>query len=122
MTITKDQIIALEHQLVEGIKKSDVAFLDKVLHNDLLFLAPNGHIITKAMDLASHQAGEMLVEQLVPTIENINIIHDTAIVVVVYDTKGTMLGNPIQGRFRYIRMWKRFEDGLKVVGGSCFQL
>ncbi len=122
MNVTKNEIIELENKLVEGIKKGDITFLDKILHNDLLFLAPNGQIITKAIDLASHQAGEMIVEQLIPTIEDINVIDDTAIVVVVYNTKGTMLGNPIQGQFRYIRIWKQFPDGLKVIGGSCFQL
>lgn len=120
--ITETEIINLENELVEGIKKSDITFLDKILHNDLLFLAPDGQVITKAIDLASHQAGEMVIEQLIPTIEKINIIDDTAVVVVVYDTKGAMLGNPIQGRFRYIRIWKQFSDGLKVIGGSCFQI
>ena len=122
MNITKNEIIELENKLVDGIKKSDIVFLDKVLHDDLLFLAPNGQIITKTIDLASHQSGEMLVEELILTIENVNVINDTAIAVVVYKTKGTMLGNPIQGKFRYIRIWKKFPDGLKVIGGSCFQL
>jgi len=45
-----------------------------------------------------------------------------AIVVAIYDTKGIMLGNPIQGQFRYIRIWKQLNDGLKVIGGNCFQL
>lgn len=85
-------------------------------------MAPNGQIITKAIDLASHRAGEMLVEQLILTIENITIFDDTAIVVVVYTTKGTMLGNPIQGLFRYIRIWKQFPDGMKVIAGSCLQV
>lgn len=122
MKITKNEITDLENRLVEGIKNSDIAFLDKVLHNELLFIAPNGQIITKAIDLASHQAGEMIVEQLIPTIKEINILDDTAIVVVDYSTKGTMLGNPIEGQFRYIRIWKQFPDGLKVIGGSCFQI
>lgn len=122
MKITKNEITDLENKLVDGIKNSDITFLDQVLHNDLLFLAPNGQIITKAIDLASHQAGEMIVEQLILTIEEINIVDDTAIVVVVYNTKGTMLGSPIQGQFRYIRIWKQFPDGLKVIGGSCFHL
>lgn len=104
MKITKNEITKLENTLVEGIKNSDITILDNVLHNDLLFLAPNGQLITKAIDLASHQAGEMIVEQLTLKIENINIIDDTAIVVVVYNTKGTMLGSPIQGQFRYIRI------------------
>jgi ketosteroid isomerase-like protein len=122
MQISKDHIIGLEYALIKAISTSDVEFLDRVLHDDLRFLAPNGQVITKAMDLASHRGGEMVVDEIIPTIEEIKIIDDTAIVVIVYDTKGKMLGNPIEGRFRYIRMWKQFSDGLKVIGGSCFKL
>jgi ketosteroid isomerase-like protein len=122
MSISKTEIIDLEHKLLEAIRNSDISFLDKALHEDLLFMVPNGQVITKAMDLASHRAGEMQVEQLVSTIEEINVMDDTAVVAVVYDTKGTMLGNPIEGKFRYIRVWKKFPDGVKVIGGSCFKL
>lgn len=122
MQITKEKITELENKLAEAIKSSDLAFLNKVLHDDLLFLTPNGQMITKAMDLASHQSGEMIVEQLVDRIEAINIIDDTAVVGIVYDTKGSMLGNPIEGQFRYIRIWKEFTDGIKVIGGCCMQL
>ena len=96
MQITKERITELENKLAEAIKSSDLAFLNKVLHDDLLFLAPSGQMITKVMDLASHRAGEIIVEQLVDRIEEINIIDDTAVVGVVYDTKGSMLGNPIE--------------------------
>ncbi|RDC66234.1 nuclear transport factor 2 family protein [Adhaeribacter pallidiroseus] len=116
------EIIEIENKLLQGIQTSDLALLDKLLHNDLLFIAPNGQVVTKEMDLASHQAGEMEVEQLTAEFEDIKIIGDNAIVVVVYDTKGKMLGNPILGQFRYIRVWKKFSDGLKVIGGSCFKV
>jgi hypothetical protein len=122
MDVRKEEILDLENKLSVAIKNSDVIFLDKILHDDLLFLAPNGHVITKEMDLASHRAGEMVVEELVPAFENVKIIDDTAVVVVVYETKGTMLGNPIEGKFRYIRIWKSFGGDLKVIGGSCFQI
>ena len=115
----KEEIIEIENKLIQGIKTSDLKLLGKILHDDLLFIAPNGQTITKEMDLASHRSGEMEVEQLIANFEDIKIIGDNAIVVVVYDTKGTMLGNPIQGQFRYIRIWKMFADGLKVIGGSC---
>lgn len=122
MEITRAEITDLEDKLLEAIKKSDVPFLDKILHDDLLFMVPGGNVITKALDLASHRAGEMVVEEIIPSIEQINIIEDTAVVTVVYDSKGSMLGNPIRGKFRYIRFWKQFPDGLKVIGGSCAQL
>ena len=122
MKLLKEDIIDIENKLVEGIKHSDVKFLDAVLHDQLLFIVPNGQVITKETDLASHTAGHMSVEKLEAVIEDIRVIDETAIVVVVYDTKGTMLGESIKGRFRYIRIWKLFDEGLKVIGGSCIQL
>lgn len=122
MEIKKQEILDLEEKLIKGISTSDVSFLETILHDDLLFLAPNGQVITKAIDLASHRSGDMVVEKITSAIEDIKLINDTAIVVMVYDTRGTMLGNPIEGKFRYIRIWKKFNDGIKVIGGSCFKI
>jgi len=96
--------------------------LEKILHDDLLFIAPNGQMVNKQMDLTAHRSGEMEVEQLTANFERINIMGDNAVVVVVYNTKGRMLGKAIQGQFRYIRIWKMFADGPKVIGGSCCQV
>lgn len=120
--MNREEVIEIESTLLRGIKISDVNLLAKLLHDDLLFIAPTGQIVTKEMDLASHRAGDMKVEELIATVEEVNIIGDTATVVVVYKTKGTMLGTPMEGRFRYIRIWKKFSDGFKVIGGSCFKI
>lgn len=122
MKITRAEIINLENQLLEAIRKHDTSFLEKKLHDDLLFMIPSGSVITKEMDLASHRSGEMVVEEIRSEIEQINTIEDVVVVTVVYDTKGSMLGNPIQGKFRYIRFWKQFPDGMKIIGGSYAQL
>ena len=118
----REDILEIENLLIHGIMTSDLKLLDKILHDDLLFIAPGGETVTKEMDMNSHRAGEMVVEHLVPKFEHIKILDDNAIVVVVYDTKGRMLGNPIQGQFRYIRIWKKFPDGMKVIGGSCSKI
>jgi hypothetical protein len=122
MPLHTDDIKELEQKLIEGIQSGDIKFLDKILHDNLLFLIPDGRVITKDDDLASHKAGEMIVDKIDSTIEQIKLFGDTAVVVVVYDTKGKMLGNPIEGKFRYIRIWKRFSEGIKVIGGSCYKL
>jgi ketosteroid isomerase-like protein len=122
MNVNETEIIKLENQLIEAIKASDVVALDKLLHNDLLFLAPNGQVITKAMDLASHQANEMIVEELTPTFEAIHCMNDTAVITLVYATKGKMLGQPIDGQYRYIRVWKKDNNELKIIAGSCMKL
>jgi hypothetical protein len=120
--IDKATVLELERKLLEGIKAGDIGYLENVLHRDLLFLAPNGQVITKEMDLASHRRGDMVVQRVESAVEEIRILGDMATVIVVYDTKGTMLGNPIQGRFRYIRIWKQVETGWQVLGGACTPL
>jgi ACR3 family arsenite efflux pump ArsB len=120
--MTKDLITELEYLLIQAIKSSDVSFLDTILHEDLLFIIPGGQTITKQMDLDSHRARQMVVEKLVPSFEEIRIIGDIAIVVVIYDTKGRMMDTPIEGKFKYIRYWKKFPEGPKIIGGSCTAL
>ncbi len=122
MTLQKTDIEQMEMLLIDGIRSSNIPFLDATIHDDLLCLAPDGKTITKAMDLASHKAGEMVVDQLTATMEDIRIIGDTAVATIYYDTKGKMLGHPIEGRFKYIRVWKKFDDGLKVIAASCMKI
>jgi len=122
MAIGKSDILAIENDLIEAIKKNDIGFLDRVLHDELVFLAPDGQIVTKQMDLDSHRRGDMIVDHLIPSFGDVRISDDIATVVVVYETKGSMLGRPIQGKFRYLRVWKEFGDGLKVVAGCCSML
>jgi len=122
VAIDKSSVLENEERLIGAMRRDDVGYLGRILHDGLVFMAPNGQVVTKQMDLDSHSRGEMIIESLVPAYEDVRIVEDTATVVVVYETKGTMLGKPIQGRFRYIRVWKEFADGLKVIAGSCFML
>jgi ketosteroid isomerase-like protein len=120
--ITREQIVEAENKLLEAIKISDVSTLDKMLHDDLLFITPDGQTVTKRMDLDSHRAGTMVVEEITSTIEIINLIENTAVSTVIYQTKGKMLGKPIAGKFKYIRVWRLFDETWKVIGGSCTQI
>jgi ketosteroid isomerase-like protein len=122
MTITKQQVIDLESRLIEAISANDSTWLEQHLHEDLLFLGPGGQIITRQVDLDSHRKHEMVVAHLIPTFEEIRIMGDTVTVVVVYDTRGTMLGQPIEGNIRYVRVWKMIDDRLQVIAGSCHML
>lgn len=120
--ITAAQVEQMELSLVEAIKRSDVNSLDQILHNELRAMGPDGRIITKDMDLGAHRSGGMVVHELEASIEEINIIGDSAISVVVYDTKGEILGQPLAGQLKYLRVWKKFDDELKVIAASCFKL
>ena len=62
-------ILKRENDLLEAIKSSDIVHLDKLLHDDLLFISPGGQAVTKQMDLDAHRSGAMIVESLKPTVE-----------------------------------------------------
>lgn len=120
--IFKDHIMEAEGLLLQAMKTSDVPALETMLHDDLLFIAPNGQAITKTIDLDTHRSGVMRVDEMLPDMEQINIVGDNAIVILNLQIKGTMAGDPVEGKFRYIRVWKRTGDGLKIIAGSCTQV
>lgn len=122
MELTKTTIEQLEHQLAEAIRVNDIDLLDEMLHDDLLCIIPGGVTITKAMDMASHRAGDMQVDKLDLTIEEIRIIDNTAISTTRYNTKGTLQGNPMEGELKYIRVWKVTNNKVQVIAASCMPL
>jgi Domain of unknown function (DUF4440) len=114
-----EAVVNAEIELLRAIKKADISVLEKMLHDDLLFNLPDGNTITKEFDLESYRLGKMHIESLEASDQIINIINDVAIVAVTVSLWGTYDGNPLVGAYRYIRVWKQFEENLKVIAGSC---
>jgi hypothetical protein len=120
--INREDIIEAENKLFKAQLVSDVPMLDLLLHDDLIAVAPTGQVLTKAMDLDAHKAKTMVIEDASTEINEIKITGDTALSIVTMTAKGKMLGTPLEGKFRYFRVWKRFDDTLKVIGASFMQL
>lgn len=122
MTLISNELLSqAENRLFEAMKASDVETLDALLHDDLLFMIPNGETVTKKADLDAHRAGAMVIEHAQLQVLESSIIGDLAVSTVYLKAKGKMLGQPLDGEFRYIRVWKSFGGDLKVVAGSCIQ-
>ncbi|NUY79942.1 nuclear transport factor 2 family protein [Flavobacterium sp. MAH-1] len=119
--ITHQEIMQCEQLLFEAMRSSDVETLDKLLHDDLIFMIPNGQTVTKKADLDSHKAGTMTIDEANLTFGEIALIDDCAVSTVTMTASGKMLGQPLSGEFRYVRMWKKFDGQMKVIGGSCIQ-
>ncbi len=120
--INREDIIKVENQLFSAQIISDVNLLDQLLHDDLIAVTPTGEIVTKEMDLSSHKAKTIIIEDATSEINDIKINGDTALSIVTMTAKGKMMGTPLEGKFRYFRVWKRFDDILKVIGASFMQL
>ncbi|TCN53934.1 nuclear transport factor 2 family protein [Flavobacterium circumlabens] len=118
----KSNVVNAEIELLTAIKYADVSVLEKMLHDDLLFNLPDGQTITKEFDLNMYRSGKMKIDFLEASDQIINCIGDTAIVSVTVLLKGNYDNNRIDGALRYIRVWKQFDEGLKVIAGSCAEL
>lgn len=117
-TITKNEVINQENRLYQAIIGRNIDTLEKLLHNNLLFIIPSGEVITKEIDLKTYRDGALKVDEITPKIETLNIIDDVAVIVLVMELKGIYNTEPFEVKYRYIRFGKQFNDGIKVIGGS----
>lgn len=112
------QIIAVEERLLEAMKTSNVTLLDSLLHDDLLFNGPTGETATKALDLANYRTGGINLRTVEANDRRLSIVGDDAVVAVTVRLEGNYMGQEIDGRFRYLRVWKNFGGEWKVIAGS----
>lgn len=122
ITINEQKVLAVEEQLRQAMKSSDVAMLDQLLHEDLLFVLPSGQVVTKQMDLETHQSGNLILQEITSSIDSIKHIEENVIVTLTSNLKGKMLEQSFEANFRYLRVWKMFNGQFKVIAGSGVQL
>jgi len=120
--INREEVVEAENKLFSAQLASNVEILDQLLHDDLIAVAPTGQVVTKEMDLNSHKAKTMIIEDASTQIDDIKITGDIALSIVTMTAKGKMIGKPLEGKFRYFRVWKRVDNALKVIGASIMQI
>jgi len=116
------QIVCCEESLINAIRTSDIERLDQLLHEGLLFIDPTGYTVTKAIDMETYRSGNISISAIEASGQEISIIGDTAVVTVTKQLTGTYLNVPLQGRYRYTRVWKNFNGSWQVIAGSCVQI
>jgi hypothetical protein len=121
-TTRKAQIIANEKNLLEAMKTNNVELLDKLLHDDLLFNGPTGETATKAMDLKNYLSGNINLHTVQSSDQMLSMVGDDVVVAVTVEIKGNYLGQEIDGKFRYLRVWKLFGNNWQVITGSVVTL
>ena len=112
------ELIARENALLTAVTTNDVALLDDLLHDDLLFNGPDGQTGTKALDLANYRSGGIQLTRAEPSDRQLSAIDDVVAVAVTVTLAGSYLGMRVDGRYRYLRVWKRFDGAWRVVAGS----
>jgi hypothetical protein len=116
------EIIGRENALLVAVTTNDVAMLDDLLHDDLLFNGPNGQTGTKALDLANYRSGDIQLTRAEASDRLLSPIGDDVVVAVTVTLEGSYLGIRVDGRYRYLRVWKRVEGAWRVIAGSVVSM
>ncbi len=113
------QIRASEERLYRAMQASDVAELDALIADDLLFAGPTGELATKQMDLELHRTGGTQFHEFTPRELEIRVWSEEFVLASAkIFLSGTFLGQTFAGDYRYIRVWRKGPQGWQVIGGS----
>lgn len=92
------------------------------MHDSLIFNIPTGQTITKEMDIENYRSGIITVYDILATDQTIKIIENIATVAVTFHLKAKYADQIIDGKFRYLRVWKLFDTSWKIIAGSGIQI
>lgn len=113
------ELVALEARLRAAQLAADVAALDALLAEELLFTGPDGQLATKAQDLAAHGSGAVRFVAHEPEELRVRRVGDrVAICALRARLVVEVAGSRIEETARYTRVWAREEGGAwRVAGG-----
>ena len=118
----ESKIRKLEETLRCAMLHSDVAVLDALIDEELLFVGPDGGIFTKAADLELHRSGEQRLTRAEWREVLVQVHGSTAVAVVKAYLSGVFKGEKFSGLYRYSRTWADQSDGWRIVGGSVLAI
>jgi ketosteroid isomerase-like protein len=109
----------LEADLRHAMLTGDVAAIDALLADDLIFTDQKGMTLSKAADLEAHRSGVLKLTSIESSDQRIRLMTNAAIVVVRSDLAGRYAGQLFNGSFVYTRVWLVSGDRGQVVVGHC---
>jgi ketosteroid isomerase-like protein len=113
------EIAACEAAIRAAQLAADVAALDRLIAEDLLFTGPDGQLGRKALDLELHGSGAVRFRGHEPEELKVRRIgHDVAVAALRARLTVEVQGAHLRGTYRYTRVWAREDGGpWRVVGG-----
>lgn len=113
-----DEVHTCEAELRRAQLHADLALLDRLISDDLLFTGPNGELASKADDLAAYRNGVMQVStHQIESLQVRRISDDVAVSAVRAHMTGNYGGAAFGGAVHYTRVWARENGQLRVVAG-----
>lgn len=97
--------------------ESDVAALERLLDDDLMFTALDGSVVGKHDDLELHRSGRLRITRMEPVERRIIVLGHIVIVNVKMNAAASFDGVESAGPLRYTRIWCKRPGGYRVIAG-----
>ena len=118
------EVVALEVRIRKAQLDGDVATLDSLIADELLFTGPDGQLATKAQDLDAHRSGTVRFRAHEPEELRIRRVgNDVAVAALRARLVVEVAGTVVSGTYRYTRVWAREGGGpWRVVAGHVSEI
>jgi ketosteroid isomerase-like protein len=115
--MSESPIEKYEDQLRRAQLGGDVAALDELLDDALVFTAIDGTVVGKNDDLELHRSGRLRISKMEAS--DLRVLHlgTVAVVSVQMEAEAVLDGVGMSGRLRYTRVWTQRADGWRVIAG-----
>ncbi len=120
MTASREGLLLAERRLQAAQLAGDVAVLDELIDERLIFTGPDGQLYGKEDDLTLHRSGDQRMTAVQE--EDVRCLVDgrTGVTWFVGRLAGTFKGTDFDGRLRYTRTWVHDDaSGWKIVAGHA---
>lgn len=111
----EEQIAALSDQVLQADLKADTGFMEKHFADDYTAIYSSGKLFTKAQDIERIKSGDLKYEALDVRERKIRIYGNTAVVILLVSSKGTLSGKPFSGDFRSTWIFVKQKGNWKKV-------
>ena len=119
MSHTLDEIRAAEQQLQEAMVKNDIQALERLLHDELVFIDVEGNVQGKRDDISSHASGAVVQTAVEFVEEPVMQLHgETAVVAIKAYVHVLLQGNPVEALCRYLRVWLFQDEHWQIISGT----
>lgn len=108
-------VLKLEQQWEDALIKSDVAALEKLYDDSLVYTHSSGSIDTKSSYIGAIKSGVTKYESIKRDDIKVNVYDDTAIVICHWEVQVLNRGSKIDTNARYIHVYVKQKNGWKMV-------
>lgn len=116
-------IATLEEKLQQAMLTSDVAVLDELIADDLVWTMHTGFVSNKQADLEAHRSGIFRFTKVEISDRQIHPFHQDCVVVTLKaDLAGTLNGQAFSETYRFTRIWLQRQNRWQVAAGHVSQI